>query len=114
MPGEVDPQALDVWGQLAVAVTVLDLEGRLLYYNDYAAAILDRRPEYLGRDVRELHQPASAEKITRILESYRHGSRQEEAWTLSRAGRRYGIRVAPWVVEGRPAGLVHAAMLLAE
>ncbi len=53
-PADLTPQVL---GQAAVAVTVLDLEGRLLFYSQYAPQILDRKPAYLGREVGELHQP---------------------------------------------------------
>lgn len=35
---------------LGVAVTIIDTKGTLLYYNKKAAKILDRRPEYIGKD----------------------------------------------------------------
>ncbi|MGD9033231.1 MAG: hypothetical protein PVJ69_08365 [Desulfobacteraceae bacterium] len=53
LENEFDPsQRPLVLDQIAAAITVIDLEGRTLYYNDYSAQVLDRKPEYLGKDVR--------------------------------------------------------------
>lgn len=101
--------------QMPAAVTVLDTQGRLLFYNDHAPSMLDRRPEYLGLPVQGHHrQPASVEKIEAILASYRDGGRQEHCWYFQRQGRTLVVRVAPWVVEGGLAGLIHVAALLPE
>jgi PAS domain-containing protein len=53
----------EVLQQAAVAVTVLDLDGRIVFYNRYAPRILDRKPQYLGRDIRSFHQPEFAHFI---------------------------------------------------
>ena len=107
----LEPPA-ELLSQMPAALTILDQQGRLLYYSPYAPKILDRRPEYLGRDVRELHQPASAAKITAILEAYARGERREYTWTLERDGRLYGVRVAPWIRQDQWAGVLHVAMLV--
>ncbi len=96
---------------MAVALTVLDLEGRILYYNDYAPKILDRKPEYIGRDVRDCHQRAeSKHRIGWILAAYRSGRRDEFFWRLNREGREYSIRIAPLVEDDKVIGLIHTAM----
>jgi len=98
---------------MPVALTLCDLEGRLLYFNNYATKILDRQPEYIGRDVRELHQvPKSRDKITAILSDYGQGNREEHTWRLSREGREFQVRVAPLVLQGRILGLIHTVMRL--
>jgi PAS domain-containing protein len=52
LENEFDPSHLPlILDNLAAAITVIDLEGRMLYYNEYGAQILDRKPEYMGRDV---------------------------------------------------------------
>ena len=96
-----------VISEMPVGLTLLDLEGRLLYYNDYAAKILDRKPEYLGQDVRDFHQAKSNDRIDGILKSYRDGDRSEHHWRLPREGVYYGVRVAPLVVSGQTVGLIH-------
>jgi DUF438 domain-containing protein len=99
--------------QMPVAVTVLDPAGRLLFYNDHAPSLLDRRPEYLGLPVQGHHkQQASVEKVEAILAAYRDGQRQEHAWFFQRQGKTLAVRVAPWVVEGQLKGLIHTAALL--
>ncbi|WP_314173982.1 PAS domain-containing protein [Streptomyces winkii] len=44
--------------QAGVGVTVLDRDGVVLYYNAWAAEHLDRKPEYIGEDVRRRHRRA--------------------------------------------------------
>ncbi len=96
-----------VIGEMPVGLTLLDLEGRILYYNAYAAKVADRKPEYLGRDVRELHQPQSNDKIELILNEYKKGGKNEHHWQVIRDGLTVGVRVAPLVVGGRNVGLIH-------
>lgn len=107
-----EEMALATLGQAAVAVTVLDLEGRLLFYSRHAPRLLDRRPSYLGRDVRELHQPASAAKMTAILAAYAAGGREEFTWQLHRGEKVFTVRVAPLELSGANRGLVHTVMLM--
>lgn len=109
-----DPAGLDLalWDQVAAAITVLDFDGAILFFNAYAPKILDRKPEYIGRDVCGLHKPESAAKIRAMLDSYRHGGSQEFSWQLKREDREYVIRLAPLITEGKIAGAVHIAMLL--
>lgn len=98
--------------QLPVAVTVLDRGGIIKYYNEHAPKILDRKPEYLGRDIREFHQPASNAKTDRIFAAYAQGGREEYCWRLKRGDQEFMVRVRPWLRGGQWAGLVHTVMLL--
>ena len=41
---------------IPVAITIIDLEGHILFYNDYSRQVLNRKPEYLGSDIRDCHQ----------------------------------------------------------
>ena len=99
----------EIMARMPAAVTVLDLEGRLLFYNDYARKILDRKPEYLGRDVGLCHQPENAARIRGLLESYGRGRRGEYSYRTERQGRALAVRVAPWVAGGRCLGLIQIA-----
>ncbi|MFH1058181.1 MAG: alpha/beta fold hydrolase [Pseudomonadota bacterium] len=104
--------ALAALGRAAVCCTVLDLAGRLLFYSHHGPRILDRRPEYLGRDVRELHQPASAAKMSAILAAYAAGGQEEYTWQLGQAGKVFTVRVKPLMAGGENIGLVHVVMLM--
>jgi DUF438 domain-containing protein len=114
--GDKQDQFQASWlSQMPVALTVLDLEGRLLFYNDHAPSLLNRRPEHLGLPVQGHHQQqASVDKIEAILAGYRAGQRREHAWLFQRQGRTFAIRVAPWVVDGQLKGLLHTAAPLPE
>jgi len=109
-----DPQVLEpmLWDQMSAGVTVVDPQGRILMYNDHAARILDRKPEYLGRDVRELHNSASAAKITAMLQALAQGRREPFNWQLRREGREYQVYLAPLNHQGRLVGAVHTVMRL--
>ena len=56
--------------QMPASLTILDAKGTILYYNQYAESIVDRKPEYIGRDVRDFHIAKSNQKLDRILEEY--------------------------------------------
>jgi hypothetical protein len=45
--GELVNFAMDCMG---AAVTIIDTNGTLLYYNQHSAKVLDRKPEYIGTD----------------------------------------------------------------
>jgi len=111
---DFDPASLTpaLYDQAPVAITLLGLDGRVLFYNDHAPRILDRRPEYLGRDVCELHNPASVKKIRAMLSDYADGGRQEYAWRLRREDKEYAVRLRPLLSDGQVIGAVHAVMLL--
>jgi sensor histidine kinase regulating citrate/malate metabolism len=54
---------LDEWAdrileQAGVGVTILDRHGTVMYYNKWASEHLDRKPEYIGNDVRKRHRRA--------------------------------------------------------
>lgn len=99
--------------QMAVALTVIDLEARIVFFNDFATRILDRKPEYIGMDIRECHKvQASNDKIDKILDSYKNGSTEQHTWQLPRDGNLFAVRVAPLIMDGKPQGLVHTVMLL--
>jgi sensor histidine kinase regulating citrate/malate metabolism len=54
---------LDQWAdrileQAGVGVTILDRHGTVMYYNKWASEHLDRKPEYIGNDVRKRHRLA--------------------------------------------------------
>lgn len=96
--------------QMPAALTILDLKGNLLFYNDFSTTFLDRKPEYLEQDVRDYHQAASNEKIDQILSSYAEGSREMHTWQLQREGNLFQVRVAPLIEDGQCTGLLHVVL----
>jgi PAS domain S-box-containing protein len=97
-------QALEI---MPLAVTIIDLDGTILYYNRHAADHLDRKPEYIGRDVRFCHNEASSEKITRLLDRFRAGRPEPEHWELIRDGKKMFVTASPLDRDGVPYGMLH-------
>ena len=75
--------------QVAVGITIIDLTGRILYFNEYCARFVDRKAEYIGRDIRDCHK--KQESITRIdtmLEELRTGRESEIHYETKRGDKR--------------------------
>ena len=59
---------------LDVSVTIIDTTGTILYYNRYAAEILDRKPEYLGSNIYLHHKKVTTNpKIDAMLLEFSQG-----------------------------------------
>ncbi|MGD9817134.1 MAG: PAS domain-containing protein [Desulfomonilaceae bacterium] len=95
---------------LAVAVTITDLTGTVLFYNDCAPGILDRKPEYIGRDIRACHKnPESIRKIDSMLLEFQRGRKEPFSYTAQRKGARLVVTFSPFSIDGAFAGLVQVA-----
>jgi DUF438 domain-containing protein len=99
----------DVMDQLPVGITVLDQGGRILYYNATSARFVDRKPEYLGRDLRACHdKPASVARIDRMFEDLRTGGKDEVHYEAERNGRVLAVTVVPYRVDGSIVGFIQS------
>lgn len=86
---------------LPVAITITDRTGKLLFYNDYAAKIADRKPEYLGSDIRNCHKEKySVAKIEQMFEDISSGRKESACYEAER----YGVRIAVTVQAYKPGG----------
>lgn len=95
----------DYFKGVAVATTVCDREGRVVYQNERAIATLgDAR----GANLRDCHQPSSWEKIEGML-----SSGESNAYTIEKAGVKKLIYQTPWYDEsGEVCGLVEYSIVL--
>jgi PAS domain S-box-containing protein len=94
-----------------VAVTVTDAKGYILYFNQYSQDVLDRKPEYIGRDIRFCHKEStSIEKIDSILEAFRMGGESEVYYEAVREGTRFAVTVRPLRKNGHLLGCVHCVI----
>lgn len=102
-------QRAGILDQLPVGITVLDLEGRILYYNATSARFVDRKPEYLGRDLRACHQKkASIARIDRMFAELRTGRQDEVYYETERNGRVLAVTVLPYKIEGEIIGFIQS------
>jgi DUF438 domain-containing protein len=93
--------------QLPAAVTVIDLEGRMLYYNENASQFIDRKPEYLRLDVRECHKLASSKKrIDEMIGEFKSGNREPVTYIAKHYDEPLSVTLVPFIVSGKLAGCI--------
>jgi DUF438 domain-containing protein len=96
---------------LGLPVTIIDLEGRLLYYNYHAEKVLDRKPEYIGRKIFEFHKKdASNEKIKTMLHEFRNGRKDPIRYQARPYGKTIHVTVSPIIVDGVCIGCVQSVI----
>ena len=96
-----------------VGVTILDRSGRVMYYNRWADEHLDRRPEYIGTDVRGRHRRAVTNpRFDAMLALFENGRTEPVRYVA----RPYGkttilVTVSPIRVEGELVGYSQIVLL---
>ena len=96
-----------VLDKVPAGITVIDLEGHMLYYNDYCARYVDRKPEYIGKNISFCHnKPESMVKIKRILSELNEGKKKEYYYETQRGENKLGVMVSPFFVDGKQIGFI--------
>lgn len=96
-----------VLGQIPAGITVTDTEGIILYYNEYCTRFVDRKPEYIGRNIVSCHKKEeSLVGIKRIFEDLTAGTMDEIYYETQRGEHRLGVTMSKYVVEGKTVGFI--------
>jgi PAS domain S-box-containing protein len=107
-----DKEFRSVLDQIPVGITVTDLEGKIRYYNDYSAQIVDRKPEYIGMDIRSCHKkPESIIKIDTILSEMKEGRREIYCYESKRKDKDLSITISPYEQLGKLIGFIHSIVV---
>ncbi len=102
--GELIHLAMDCMG---VAVSIIDTKGTLLYYNQHATEILDRKPAYIGTDIHSHHKEAeSNKKVDRMLKEFEAGRRDPFHYEAKPYGNIICVTLAPIIKNGTFIGCV--------
>jgi DUF438 domain-containing protein len=97
---------------IPVAITVIDLEGNILLYNEFSSQVLDRKPEYLGTDIRGCHQkPETNAKIDRMLNEFKAGRREDFYYETFRYGKDIAVTLSPFEVDGKLIGCIQSVTM---
>ena len=97
---------------MGVAVTIIDTKGTLLYYNKQAAKILDRKPEYIGKDVHSHHKKAaSSNKLDLMLQAFQKGSTEPFHYEAKPYGETILVTLSPILENGKFIGCVQSVQL---
>lgn len=97
---------------LDVAVTIIDTKANLLYYNKQAAKILDRKPEYIGKDVYSHHMKAtSTKKLESMIQNFRKGRKEPFHYEAKPYGKTIFVTLSPILENGKFIGCVQSVRL---
>ena len=100
---------------IPVAVTITDKKGKMLFYNDYAAKIADRKPAYLGKDIRDCHAlTKSVEKVDQIFEDILSGKKETAYYEAERNGVRIAVTVQAYKPGGECIGFVQSFVVISK
>ena len=97
---------------MGVAVSIIDPKGTLLYYNQRAEMILDRKPEYIGTDIHSHHKKTGTNpKIDLMLKNFEEGRRDPFYYEAKPYGETICVTVAPIIKNDRFVGCVQTVRL---
>lgn len=97
---------------MGVAITIIDSKGTMLYYNKHAAKILDRKPEYIGKDIHLHHSMAATnEKFDRMLQEFQAGRTDAFHYKAKPYGKVIHVTLTPIRKDGVLLGYVQAVQL---
>jgi sensor histidine kinase regulating citrate/malate metabolism len=100
---------------MGVAVTIIDTKGTLLYYNKHAAKILDRKPEYIGKDAHSHHKkPATNKKFDLLLKAFEEGRTEPFHYEAKPYGKIILVTLSPIIKDGQFVGCVQSVQLKEE
>ncbi|MGD8740343.1 MAG: PAS domain-containing protein [Desulfobacterales bacterium] len=100
-------QLVKVLDKTPAGITVIDKEGHILYYNEYCAKFVDRKPEYIGKNISFCHQKSeSMVKIKKILSELNEGKKKEFYYEAKRGEDKLGVTVSPFVMDGKQIGFI--------
>jgi DUF438 domain-containing protein len=97
---------------LGVGVTIIDTKGTLLYYNKQAAEILDRKPEYIGKDVYSHHtKPTSSKKLESMIQDFHKGRTEPFRYEANPYGKTILVTLSPILEDDRFIGCAQLVQL---
>jgi len=107
-PAELIP---DWAAELPVAITVCDLDARILYMNLKSVATFSNSggSGLIGKNLRDCHSPQSNDIIKELLSTGR-----SNIYTIEKKGVKKMICQIPWYKKGEIAGLVELSIVLPE
>ncbi len=100
---------------MGVAVTIIDTEGKVVYYNRQAAKILDRKPEYIGEDIHSHHKKeTSNKKVDLMLQEFQKGRTEPFHYTAKPYGKTILVTFSPIVHDDNFVGCTQSVQLKEE
>jgi len=73
-------------------MSVVDENDTVVYYSDTPDRIFSRSPAVIGRKVQDCHPPASVHVVTKILEAFKAGRKDDAEFWIQMGGKFILIR----------------------
>jgi sensor histidine kinase regulating citrate/malate metabolism len=97
---------------MGVAVSIIDPQGTLLYYNKESAKILDRKPGYIGTDIHSHHKKTdSNQKLDLMLKNFEAGRKDPFHYQAKPYGKTILVTLSPIIKNDRFIGCVQTVRL---
>jgi DUF438 domain-containing protein len=104
-----------MFASLPVEMTWVDDQDKVRWFSDSPHRIFPRSPAIIGRDVRNCHPGASVGRVVAIVESFKRGEKDREAFWIRMKGRFIHIEYfALRAPDGRYLGVLEASQDLTE
>lgn len=100
---------------MGVAVTIIDTEGNIVYYNRQAAKILDRKPEYIGEDIHSHHKKSTSnKKVDLMLQEFQKGRTEPFHYKARPYGKTILVTLSPILKDDKFVGCTQSVQLKEE
>ncbi len=94
---------------MPAAVSVIDAAGTLVYYNRQAAKLLDRKPEYIGTDIRGHHKRKSSnDSVDHMLGEFAKGRSEPFCYEAKPYGTPIAVTLTPLFAVGQFVGCIQS------
>ena len=93
--------------ELPFAITICDLEGKIVYMNNKSKATFAKHGDLIGKNLVDCHKAASWDKIQDLLKT---GSKN--VYTIDKEGVKKIIYQSPWYIDGEIKGLIAVSMII--
>ena len=99
----------DSWDLARKELVRLASSGHIVYFNKYCSRYVDRKSEYIGRDIRACHKEAeSVARIDAILETLSEGQEREVHYENRRGARHLAVTVSRFEIDGELLGFIQS------
>lgn len=86
--GELSQQLLSaLFASIPLDMTFVDKDDKVQWFSDSPHRIFARSPAIIGRDVRNCHPGSSVSRVVAILNAFKAGTKEREAFWLNMGGR---------------------------
>lgn len=100
-------QLTTILEKIPVGITIIDRKNRMLFYNEHSSKIVDRKPEYIGKNIESCHQKKqSIDKIEKMLADLDKGRIDTAFYEAERNNRRIAVTVFPFKLDDSTSGFI--------